>query len=236
MNSKPLKLSEKFKGKDQQVTVTENLFLQLRKDIIDGCYLPGSKLKLEELRTIYGAGSSPLREALSRLAAIGLVRQEVQRGFNVAPATVEDLRDIGENRVRFESIALRQAIEQGDDDWECRILSTDHLLAKKKYTHVEPDTEATREWERCHRNFHMSLIEASNSYWLLHFCGQLNDQYDRYRRMVSDHGLQREELDKEHHEILRLTLARKTDQACELLVDHIHSSMKIVISGFIALP
>ena len=57
----------------------------------------------------------------------------------------------------------RQAIEQGDDDWECRILSTEHLLAKKKYTQTGQDNEANRAWERCHRDFHTSLIEACNS-------------------------------------------------------------------------
>lgn len=235
MNIKRFKLSEKPSDMPRQSTVTEDLFLKLRKDIINGRYPPGSKLGLDKLRTAYGAGSSPLREALSRLAAIGLVRQEIQRGFNVAPASDEDLLDIGENRILFETIALRQAIKLGDDDWECRILSTEHLLAKKEYTHTKQDIEANRAWERCHRDFHMSLIEASNSYWLLHFCGLLYDQYDRYRRMVADHGLKRKKLDQEHQELLRLTLDRKTDQACELLVDHIRSSMEIVMSGFKAL-
>ena len=236
MSTERFNLSEIPNGMAKQSTVTENLFLQLRKDIINGRYPPGSKLGLDKLRATYGAGSSPLREALSRLAAIGLVRQEVQRGFNVAPASVEDLQDIGENRIRFEAIALRQAIEQGDDDWECRILSTEHLLAKKKYSQTGQDNEANRAWERSHRDFHTSLIEACDSYWLLHFCGLLYDQYDRYRRMVADHGQKRAKLDQEHQEILRLTLNRKTDQACELLVDHIRSSMEIVLSEFKALP
>lgn len=236
MNTERFKPAEMPSGMARQSTITENLFLQLRKDIINGRYPPGSKLGLDKLRTAYGAGSSPLREALSRLAALGLVRQEVQRGFSVAPASVEDLRDIGENRILFEAIALRQAIEQGDDDWECRILSTEHLLSKKKYSQIGKDNEANRAWERCHRDFHTSLIEACNSYWLLHFCGLLYDQYDRYRRMVADHGQKRAKLDQEHQEILRLTLNRKTDQACDLLVDHIRSSMDIVLSGFKVLP
>ena len=46
--------------------------MQLRKDIINGRYLPGSKLGLAQLRANYGVGSSPLREVLSHLAAIGL--------------------------------------------------------------------------------------------------------------------------------------------------------------------
>ena len=224
------------RGRPKQLTVTEDLFLQLRKDIINGRYNPGAKLGLDVLRATYGVGSSPLREALSRLAAIGLVRQEVQRGFNVAPASAADLRAIGENRVRFETIALRLAIEQGDDDWECNILGSEHLLAKKRYAQADQDCEANREWERRHRDYHMSLIEACDSYWLLHFCGLLYDQFDRYRRMVAGLGLNRKALDKEHHTIMRLTLDRKSEQACDLLVKHIHRSMEMVKAGFEALP
>ncbi|NNG01350.1 MAG: FCD domain-containing protein [Desulfobacteraceae bacterium] len=235
MNRKTAGLPEQKRDKVHQLPVTEDLFLHLRKDIINGRYTPGSKLRLDELRGVYGVGSSPLREVLSHLAAIGLVRKEIQRGFSVAPASTEDLRDIGENRIRFETIALRLAIENGDDDWECKILGAEHLLSKKKYSPAKPDTDTNREWEHHHRSFHMALIEASASYWLLHFCGLLYDQFDRYRRMVADQGLKRDKLDREHHDMMRLTLDRNTDQACTMLVDHIHCSMDMVLTGFKAI-
>jgi DNA-binding GntR family transcriptional regulator len=223
-------------AKNGQGTITEGLFVQLRRDIINGRYLPGSKLGLEQLRATYGVGSSPLREVLSHLAAIGLVRKEIQRGFSVAPASSDDLQDIGENRIRFETIALRLAIERGDDHWECKILGAEHLLAKKKYTTASKDLDADRQWEQRHRDFHMSLIEACDSYWLMHFCGLLSDQFDRYRRMVTGPGMNRDTLDQEHQKIMRLALDRNTDRACEVLVDHIRCSMAMVMDGFRALP
>ena len=65
-------------------------FDRLRGDIISGTLLPGSRLRFADLQARYGIGTSPLREALSRLAADRLVVQEVNRGFKVPPLSLED--------------------------------------------------------------------------------------------------------------------------------------------------
>jgi hypothetical protein len=59
-------------------------------------------------------GLSPLREALSRLVVSGLVWAEGQRGFRVAPASIEDIQDISDVRTNVECLAFRQSIERGD--------------------------------------------------------------------------------------------------------------------------
>ena len=57
-------------------TVSEQAFLSLRRDVLQGEHPPGAKLKLELLQVQYGFSSSPLREALNRLAQEGLVRAD----------------------------------------------------------------------------------------------------------------------------------------------------------------
>jgi DNA-binding FadR family transcriptional regulator len=76
-------IMEKLK---ESSTVSEQAFQSLRQDVLKGAYGPGSKLKVESLQTVYGFSSSPLREALARLAQEGLVRADERRGFRVAPA------------------------------------------------------------------------------------------------------------------------------------------------------
>ena len=53
--------------------LVDQAFAQLRRDVLNGTYGPGAKLKLDELQAAYGFSSSPLREALSRLAQEGLI-------------------------------------------------------------------------------------------------------------------------------------------------------------------
>lgn len=111
-------------------TVAEAVLSRLRIDIIRGRFEPGQKLLLDRMRELYGAGISPVREALSRLASDGLVVQESQRGFRVRPASWPDLRDITDNRIRLETAAIALSVERGDDDWEARVISAHHLLSK----------------------------------------------------------------------------------------------------------
>ena len=72
-------------------TLIEQTYAQLRDDIIEGRLLPGSKLRIEHLRTQYAVGAGTLREALTRLVSDALASAEGQRGFRVAPITLEGL-------------------------------------------------------------------------------------------------------------------------------------------------
>ena len=66
----------------------------LRRDILSGSLAPGQRLRTKDLQTRYGLGLSPLRESLQRLSAEGMVVNDAQRGFAVAPVSVAELRDL----------------------------------------------------------------------------------------------------------------------------------------------
>ena len=65
-------------------TRTSELVARLREDLLAGELKPGAPLRLAMVRERYGAGLTPLREALFQLVAEGLVTTEDQRGFRVA--------------------------------------------------------------------------------------------------------------------------------------------------------
>ncbi|MFX9665144.1 GntR family transcriptional regulator, partial [Acinetobacter baumannii] len=86
--------------------------------IIFGRLRPGQRLTLEKLRPAYGVGISTLREILSRLTPEGLVTAEGQRGFQVAPCSAEDLKEIAALRLLIEKDALVKSFQAGDMEWE----------------------------------------------------------------------------------------------------------------------
>jgi DNA-binding transcriptional regulator YhcF (GntR family) len=96
------------------LTLTEQVLERLRNDIVCGKLAASEKLRVQELSRRYGVGASPLREALSRLTADGLVVSESNRGFRVAPMSADDFMDVVANRRRLESIALEQSIRAGN--------------------------------------------------------------------------------------------------------------------------
>jgi DNA-binding GntR family transcriptional regulator len=204
----------------EAATIADAVFARLRTDIVGGRFAPGEKLRLDRMRELYGAGISPVREALSRLAADGLVILESQRGFRVRPASLADLQDIAATRIRIETAALALSIEHGDDAWEARVVSAHHVLAKLDPTRIaEPSRRV--EWEARHREFHASLIAACGSPWLLHFSGLLWDQFDRYRRLAKFSGRPQRRLAGHHLGLVAAVKARRTREATQLLAQHI---------------
>jgi DNA-binding GntR family transcriptional regulator len=96
---------------------------RVRSDIRSGRLEPGTKLRLEDLRSEFGVSWSPIREALSRLVAEGLIGTEGQRGYRVAPVSKAKLTEVIRLRSLLEGLALRESIERGDDAWEAALLA-----------------------------------------------------------------------------------------------------------------
>jgi DNA-binding GntR family transcriptional regulator len=82
----------------------------LREEILSGAIASGTRLGEAELATRLSVSRTPIREALTRLAAEGLVELQPNRGARVATWTTDELREIFELRLRLEPYAVRQAV------------------------------------------------------------------------------------------------------------------------------
>lgn len=202
----------------------------IRSDIVALRLEPGQKLRLDALKGSYGFGHAPLREALSRLVSEGLVDFADQRGFAVSGLSEQDLQDVVFLRQEFECLALRLAIERGDDTWEGQIVATHHQLAKSMR---RQDMKSTfnEQWEIRHRAFHFALVKACGSPRLLAIRNLLCDQSDRYRRIASKNQAVERDIAGEHLEIFEATLARDAKRACELLKAHIGRTAEIAVEA-----
>ena len=206
------------------------IYDRMRDDIIAGLLRPGTKLRAEFLRERYEVGTSPVREALNRLAADGLVVHEDQRGFRVSMVSRDDLIELTKTRCWLEEIALRESIESGDAQWEEGIVVAFHRLSRVPRSSSESGFAPNSEWEQLHREFHRSLISSCGSHWLTGFCEQLSAQAHRYRQLaVSADYPRRNELD-EHRAIMESTVARNSDGAAELLTEHFRRTVDIILA------
>jgi GntR family transcriptional regulator, carbon starvation induced regulator len=201
----------------------------IKRDILHCRLKPGAKLRFEELRDRYEVGISPLREALVRLSADGLVVLEDHRGFHVAPVSRADLMDVTQMRIMLECKALSASITNGDDEWESRVMGAYHLLSKTE-RFIDGDRMLGQDWEDRHRDFHSVLLQACGSRWLLNLRTLLYDQSDRYRRLSLQARQQPRPANAEHREILDMVLARDVDAACNLLANHIQKTTDILLA------
>ena len=209
-------------------TLVDSVHRRLREDILSGALPPGSKLRVEVLKDRYAVGTSTLREALSLLVSDTLVTSEGQRGFRVAPTSVEDLRDITRMRKMLEAEAVRQAIELGDDQWEAGVVAAYHRLSRiEERLRQDPDGLGG-EWEARNREFHEALIAACPSHWLRHFRGILYSQSERYRRLALTTRSESRDVHAEHEAIYRAVLNRDADTAAALLGEHIDRTLAVL--------
>jgi DNA-binding GntR family transcriptional regulator len=90
-------------------TKADEIALQLEKAIVSGELEPGRVLRQEELSERFEVSRTPVREALRRLAALGLVSFVPNRGVRVRTITLEDLREAFLVRAELESLATEIA-------------------------------------------------------------------------------------------------------------------------------
>ena len=211
---------------DVHPSVADTAYRQIRGDVLFGRLKPGQRLKLDRLRAEYGTSVSTLREILNRLASEGLVVAEGQKGFEVAPVSVADLREVAEMRLFLEHHALEVSFAKGDLEWEGRVVAAHHKLARIEQRLLAGESADPAEWKRYDWEFHHSLVSACGSAELLDIHAGVYDKYLRYQMVV---GIFRGDVAAgEHADLLAAALARRTDEAKAILATHIRACVDAI--------
>src|SRR5690349_13023834 len=127
---------------------------EIRSRIVSGAFPPGSRLGQGELADELGISRGSVREALRRLAGDGLVEVEVNRGFFVAEAGLDDVRDRLEVRLVLEpEMARLAAARRSDDD----------LATMRSTIEVEEAARNSDEVHDASRAFHVAVATATGN-------------------------------------------------------------------------
>ncbi|WP_082102002.1 GntR family transcriptional regulator [Devosia psychrophila] len=209
--------------------VGETALRRIRDDIVTGILLPGKKLKLDALKNQYGASVSTLREILSRLASENLVTAEGQRGFEVAAATADNLREVADLRLLLESHAIRLSLAAGDLDWEGRVVSAHHKLSVVEAKLVSGEIERTAQWVSYDFAFHNELISACGSSTLLDLHASVFDRFIRYHMLAA--SFRGSAVMDDHKALFDLAMRRDVDGIVSKLTAHIKSGVDHVLQS-----
>jgi DNA-binding GntR family transcriptional regulator len=208
----------------------------LLSDIRSGALEPGMPLRTELLKSRYGSGVSPTREALARLAAEHFVTAEGKKGFRVAQITREDFEELVAVRKDLEVRAMELAIRNGNDDWEAEIVAAYHRLTKTHPPGLPLAKEEEEERERRHRDFHHALLAGCRSRWLLRFCDRLTSHLERYRRILNPRTVistgVAEEIEEEHRALMMAMIERDVSRASALIERHRDRTYDVILSRF----
>lgn len=90
-------------------SLRERLYETLKEDILLNKYEPGEELQIDKLAQEFGVSTTPIREALVRLEGDGLVVSIPNRGVQVTPISLDDVRNLYEVRRLLEPYAAKIA-------------------------------------------------------------------------------------------------------------------------------
>jgi len=210
-------------------TVGSSTYERVKRDVIFGTLVPGSKLKLDGLRERYKASVSTLREILNRLASEGFVVAEEQRGFFVKPVSRDDLVEISNLRILLECSALETSIASGDTEWEGNLVAAHHKLNLIEQKMQAGDHSQVELWKRYDWEFHQALISKCNSQNLLSLHGTIFEKYLRYQMLVLTY--RGSVASDEHRMMLDAALARDVGAAVSVLENHIRKGLEHTLSA-----
>jgi len=200
-------------------TVSDKAYRRIRSDVVFGRLQPGQKLKLDAMKDAYGPGIGTLREILARLASEHFVIAEGARGFEVAPISATDLREVASMRQLLECHALKESFTAGDIEWEGRCVAAHHKLATMEKRIAAGDRAQTEAWKGYDWAFHHALISNCGSQVLLDMHASIYDRYLRYQLIAAI--FRGEIAGAEHRTLLECALARDWKTAQATLIKHV---------------
>ena len=209
-------------------TAGEKVYHRLRSDIIFGRLAPSQKLKLEGLKDAYGISISTLRELLNRLTSEGLIVAESARGFEVAPVSAENFKELANLRLLLECHALQRSFAVGDMDWEGRVVAAHHKLATMEKRTLAGDRRGLEILKRYDSEFHQALLSACGSRVLLDAHAAVFDKYVRYLMIAV---IFRDAAALEHQQLLDCALKRDAKSAQAILATHIMDCVSYTLAN-----
>ena len=201
-------------------SVVDQVYAAIRERIADNSLPRGQRLHQEDLAAELGVSRTPVREALRRLAAEGLIEMRTNRGARVAELEPSDIRMPYEARLVVEPGAARLAARRVDAAACERMRAA--VAAQRRSI---PDVARTFD---ANRDFHLALVGASGNPLLVQMVEQLwlrsigapiyEHQAETPERMHADAD--------EHEEILRAIEAGDARGAESLTRRHVADAMK----------
>ena len=165
--------------------VTARLYRRLLADILHGRQPPGARVRVLRLAHSYGTSSATMREVLIQLTNDGLVLRHPTHGFQIAPATPDELLDLVRTLGWLEGIGLRESIAAGDRLWEEGLLAASRALSHCAPPSQPPADKELSSWEEHVLAYHEALIGACRSSILIGQCGTLQRRVLRYRNLAA---------------------------------------------------
>jgi DNA-binding GntR family transcriptional regulator len=217
-------------------TKADDIALALEEAIVSGEIPPGSVLRQEHLSVQFGVSRTPVREALRRLAALGLVTFEPNRGVRVRELSLEEIREAFMVRAELESLATEIAARNMTEDDLVELERAERRFSRATRALVEmshdgrQDLAIARDWLQLNHSFHDVIYRAADVPLIERMAKAARRTF--LVKSVWATGDELDELylknDRQHRAIREAIAARSPEGARVLAREHVLSSGRLL--------
>jgi len=211
--------------------LSDRIYTIVKEEILAGRLKPGQHLALEEIAQNLGVSTTPVRDALSLLAADGLVEWRPRRGAYVAHLTPATLGDIYQVREILECGAVELAIAR------CPAMADEMRSLAARITAIGPgrDGKSAMEYAHLELRFHATPIEHVGNTKLLEIYNSLSSVMTVAFTLYPADIQRRVEIAAEHEAIVAAVAAADVAAARAAISAHLHNSQRSILAQLDAL-
>ncbi|MCF1495836.1 FCD domain-containing protein [Agrobacterium vitis] len=192
----------------------------IREAIVTGEFDEGEPIRQDDVAKLFDVSKIPVREALKRLEAEGLVEFQRNRGAVVKSVSEPEIAQIFEVRAMLESNAIKLSVPR---------MTVRTFDRAEEYCNAFAQETNVARWAELNWQFHSCLYEDADRSFLLNLIRSVNDRIERYLRiqltLSGGTGLD----DREHRQILAACRKGDADKAAELLQQHISKACESLL-------
>jgi DNA-binding GntR family transcriptional regulator len=215
-----------------ETTKADELALALEEAIVSGEIEPGTILRQEHLSDQYAVSRTPVREALRRLSALGLVSFEPNRGVRVRTVSRDELREAFLVRAELESLATALATPRftSEDLYDLEVaeyrfseLTEELRRSARKGTH---GGKLVGDWVRANHDFHDVIYARAGAPYVVRLAKSARRTFFGQAVWAVGAGLDDlyEKNDRQHTAIRSAIAAGSAEGARALAREHVLSS------------
>lgn len=194
---------------------TDDAYAKLKAEILENRLPPGFQATEPEIALRLGMSRTPVREALLRLEADGLVAMKPRRGARVLPLSIDDMREIYEILTALEPEAAAELAKRRPDARELKPLSDATNDMEKALGNNDLDA-----WAAADDRFHRELLVLHDNKRLTDFVMSMFDQAHRARMITLRLRKPPKQSTQDHRDILRAIENGEVEDAREIFRRH----------------
>jgi DNA-binding GntR family transcriptional regulator len=224
--------------------LVDELAAAIQARVLNGELETGTWLRQESLAAEFGVSRTPVREALRKLQASGLVEVQPRRGALVRGLTAREIREAYEVRAELEGLAAELAATRVRAA-ELRRLRDAQLLFRQSVASLlawrdgtgagaEPPPDAYAEWNRGNDQFHLAVQEAAGNARLAAMLADLHRSFPRHLTWLAlgENARLLEENVAQHEAVLDAIERHDSKAARRRMLEHVRRAGDLVTRRF----